>query len=640
MDAADCKLFRIDLVLHTAADKCNRTQKHRSRVLKMKIVARSTLLISLYTVFAFLFFIGKAFFFTNIPELFPEDIVQWRFVTGLYEFLYWLPSILAAVNCIALSWAFGKDAEKNLARFSAVQLKNYRSVLIAAGICVVLCFVCAEVFVPIVSAAEKRLKTRVENYMWYAYHAQSAIDEGNAAAAFAYAENALTLQPADENMKKLRDSAQRLSIQGKYRGGTAEHMPADIAEIESMPNSALVLFKKAQEAFDNKSFFDAHYYAWWALKLAGENSADSDAIRRLAVEAWEIISTWSGFETNEDSRIFLKKREGYAALTEGNILSAYYIFRDLYELSEFDPDIARFHRRATEALLRQYFFIDETRNIAHIENFKDVSFKLQRPDGGFDAITIDGVTDVAQTDRFVKYLRNYSCQSYNESGKLMYSVSVPYVKVIGQKAGTFGNDYAKHTGIQNPETFVPLLLMTSVDRRHYGIVGSPRYSTPDGELPMQDITRIIPMSLKDFDMVCRAASEGPMYMNLAFLFRFMPIAQRYGFSPHIFATALLQRSCRPMLFLVFFLLLAIVAWNFKLESSKLFRFSWLFSIPVFTVFLQYCIEFIRYSMNLVYYALASFTSYAQLPAAFILFFVTVVILSLRFLSLHDLPADD
>ena len=54
-------------------------------------------------------------------------------------------------------------------------------------------------------------------------------------------------------------------------------------------------------------------------------------------------------------------------LCEGDVLSAYYTFLDLYESNDFDPDILRFYQLATEALLKQYFFIDETRNLAFYE---------------------------------------------------------------------------------------------------------------------------------------------------------------------------------------------------------------------------------------------------------------------------------
>ena len=118
----------------------------------MKTSARIAVLMPVYTIFAFGFFIAKAFLIRDVSFLFPEDVGYWRFITGLHNFLYWLPAVLASVGCIVFSWSFGSDAAKNLARFSAVQLKNYRAVFIVAGVSVALCFVTVEIFVPLISS--------------------------------------------------------------------------------------------------------------------------------------------------------------------------------------------------------------------------------------------------------------------------------------------------------------------------------------------------------------------------------------------------------------------------------------------------------------------------------------------------------
>ena len=602
----------------------------------MKTSARIAVLMPVYTIFAFGFFIAKAFLIRDVSFLFPEDVGYWRFITGLHNFLYWLPAVLASVGCIAFSWSFGSDAAKNLARFSAVQLKNYRIVFIVAGVSVALCFVTVEIFVPLISSAKSRLENRIQDYTWYIQHAESAYAEENASAAVFYAENALSLQPGNAEAKKLRDAALRLAAAGNYASSkTVSAVPSDLLSADNTPFSSLILLGKARAAFDAKNYFDAHYYAWWAYKLAGENDANSAEMQRLATEAWNIISRDSGFETDEAAQIFWKKREGYSALMEDDVLKAYYIFLDLYAISDFDPDIVRFYRLSTEALLQQYFFIDEVQNFALYEKFKNISFTVPLPGGGRESVRIGGVTTVARTDSFVKYLRNYSSVTYDASGSLISAMAVPYVKLIAQKAGTFGSDFASVTGIQDAETFVPRLLFTSVDRKSRGIVISPVYSDVNTEAGEHNTVHVLPMSLKDFDLVCCASSEGPLYMNLASLFHFVPLAERYGLPVEIYQTFLLQRFTRPFLLFVLFLILALIAWDFKLESSQVFRFVWVFSFPVFTAVVMFCIEFLRYLIILLSYALSSFSLYGQLFTALILLFAAIVVLSIRFLSLYE-----
>ncbi|MGI5174434.1 hypothetical protein H0R92_12665 [Treponema sp. OMZ 840] len=601
----------------------------------MKTSMRTFILILVYTLFAFAFFIAKAFFIKELPQLFSADMGLWRFITGLSEFLYWLPAILASVCCIAFSWSFAKGADKNLARFSPVQVRNYKIVLISSVISVVLCFIGAEVLLPLTAAKKNRLENKVQDYHWYFEQARISLNEGNAAAAGFYADNALALAPDNPDAKELKAETQRLSAQGApKRADVSALLPSDIAAVGNTPYSVMMLLEKARTAFAAKNFFDAHYYAWWGLKLAGDNDENSGNLRRLAVESWNIISSWSGFETDEAARIFLKKREGYAALIEGDVLSAYYIFLDLYAINDFDPDIRRFYKLSIEALLRQYFFIDETQNLAFFEDFKNVTFRLKHPDGKTDVINIGGVTTVAKTDNFVKYLRNYSCLSYAPDGHLISSMSVPYAKLIGQQAGSLGIDFVKRTGVQEPETYVPQLLLTSIDRKNRGVISSPRYLFMQEGMHSPDIVQILPMSLQDFDLVCRASSMGPLYMNLAFLFRFVPLAERYGMPQRIYSLFLLQRFCRPLLLFILFIFLAVIAWDYKLEDSQVFRFVWIFGFPIFTVVIQFCIEFLRYLMNLIYYALTTVTALSRLPVAFAFLFLIIVFISLRFLSLY------
>ena len=602
----------------------------------MKTSTRTAILIFVYTVFAFAFFVGKAFLIKELPVLMPNDAGMWRFVTGVRAFFARLPAILASVCCIAFSWSFAKDAGKNLASFSPVQLKNYRTVLVASCVSVILCFAGTEILTPIVSAKQTALENKMQDYNWYTEQTKTSVNEGNAAAAVFYAENALALWPDNRDAKKLYDDSLKLSAQSERKEAEpSSALPSDIAALQNTPYSVMRLLKKAQTSFELKNYFDAHYYAWWGLKLAGDNDANSGELRRIAVESWNIISSWSGFETDDAAMIFLKKREGYSALMEGDALGAYYTFLDLYEANDLDPDILRFYRLATEALLKQYFFIDETRNLAFFENFQNVSFKVTHPDGKTDLISIGGVTTVAKTDNVVKYLRNYSCLAYDEAGHLLYSMTVPYVKLIGQRAGSLGIGYEKRTGIQDAETYVPQLLLTSVDRKNRDIVGSPHYFAAQSAQYEREIVRILPMSLQDFDLACRASAKGPQYMNLAFLFRFVPIAERYGFQKRIFSLFLLQRLCRPLLLLAFFIFLSIIAWNYKLESSQVFRFTWIFSFPVLTAVVQFCMEWFRYLMNLIYYALPGVASFAQLPVVLVVLFVCVILLSIKFLSLHE-----
>jgi hypothetical protein len=603
----------------------------------MKLVIRTAVLTAVYTLLFCIFFIVKAFLIKELPPLLSSDISMWRMYTAFGNFFEWLPIILFSVCFVAFSWFFGLSAFKNREAFSPEQMKNYKNVLIAAAVSVVLSFVCVEILIPLTAGAKKRLETRISDYEWYMEHAQNAFESGNVYAARFFAENAFSVWQSPQAQKLKKDYELAFpEMEKKDVLSAVQQYPSDVTETDTgKPYSAFTLLKKARAAFETQNYFDAHYYAWWALKLAGTQDANSAELQHIAAESWNTIAAWSGFKTDEAALMFAKKREGYSALMEGDVLHAYYTFSDLYEANGFDPDIVRFYRLSTEALLRQYFFIDETQNLAYFESAKNIRFKLKRPQGGSYVVTIGGVTAVSGMGNFVKYLRDYSCLTYDQAGRFVASMNVPYVKLIAQPAESFGSDYAMRTGVADPKAYVPQLLLTSVDRKNKNIISSPVYFSAEGGEYEQSIVQLLPLSLRDFDSACSASFDGPEYMNLANLFRFVPLAESYGFPSRIYAYFLLQRACRPLALFALFIFLAVIAWNFRLLSSEVFRFVWIFTFPLFTLALRFCTEALGYVMNLMYYALTVFNSSISFIFSFAFLCVLIIAFSLRFLSLHE-----
>ena len=173
------------------------------------------------------------------------------------------------------------------------------------------------------------------------------------------------------------------------------------------------------------------------------------------------------------------------------------------------------------------------------------------------------------------------------------------------------------------------------DRKNKNIISSPVYFSAEGGEYEQSIVQLLPLSLRDFDSACSASFDGPEYMNLANLFRFVPLAESYGFPSRIYAYFLLQRACRALALFALFIFLAVIAWNFRLLSSEVFRFVWIFTFPLFTLALRFCTEALGYVMNLMYYALTVFNSSISFIFSFAFLCVLIIAFSLRFLSLHE-----
>lgn len=603
----------------------------------MKNLSTKTFIfIAVYAVLCFIICMIFSLTATRIPPLLAFDTFSYKFFSGLTLFFEWFASIVLSVAFISFASFFDSLHIKNTQRFSSAQMENYKKMILITIGCVFAVFCVTEIFLPMSVNAQNDRINRYADYNWYIDQSKVAFTDENISGALLYVETALELYPDSQEAADLKESFERA--------------PAETVAIEVLNNSnpdtgtpqtglfsdsatVFALLEQARTAFAEKNYFDAHYYAFTALRFGGRNDANATELQKIAQESWDILSHWSGFESDEQARIFDLKRQGYAALVRGDVLTAYYIYLDLYNANHFDPDISRYYNLSIEALLNEHFFIDETHNLAFFESGHDIEFSVANPAGGMFEISIVGITTIQNTGNYLKYLRGYSCTAYDDFGNIIYSYTVPYVKLVGEPAANFDMQTISALEITNTETPIPHLLLTSVDRNTQGIVSAPVY-THGEEYASDKLVEFLPMTLDDFNLVVEA-SAGPTYMNLASLFTFLPKADLYNFSSQLYGAVFLKRACYPFLLFVIFIFLAIQAWNFRLGESVIFRFYWVLIVPLFTIFAQIAGAFVDYGMNLVYFTVATMKGFSQITIALIIFFVMLIILSVRFLSLHN-----
>ncbi len=587
-------------------------------------------------VYTFLCFVGIVVFSsvtTNIPAVLEIDVFSYRLLIGLSAFFKWLPSIIVSVFFVVLAIYLDKDGDKSITRFSSYQMKNYQRVMIVTCVNVIVLFCATEIFQPMIKNALVERETRHADYEWYIAQSQEAHKNDDIFSALYFIDMALEINPSVQEALALKELYERTPAENTAE--ILEYFPEYeiIDPVDELSTSLTVLsmLQNAKEAFNDQRYFDAHYYAFVGLELGGENNPNSQELQMISLDAWNILQTWSGFVTDEDMRLFNLKRSGYSALMEGDALSAYYIFLDLYKALPYDPDVMRYSELSKNALLNEYFFIDETSGLGHFEKAKNVSFTVERQDGLFYDIHIAGITNVRSAGNILKYLRNYSCSVRNKDNTMLYSFTVPYVKLIGQPLESFNEETIAKLNLV-PGDLVPRLLLTSVDRDTRGVVSAPVFSH-GSVTAIDDSLTLLPMSLEDFDLILDA-SVGPQYINLAALLSFIPKAEQFGFSELVYSSFFLYRVSYAFFLIAIFLFLAIQAWNFRLKDGSIFRFYWVLIIPIFTLLVEGVRVLLEYGMSLTTLALARIEGFWQIPTTIIVFLVLIIIFSIRFLSLH------
>ena len=402
--------------------------------------------------------------------------------------------------------------------------------------------------------------------------------------------------------------------------------------------NALQMIEKARELYAAKDFFGAHYLSVQAEKLCGPNDPNIYEAKDIANKAWSGLQAAQREELTAGNIFFRKKWEGYKALNNKNFEEAYYIFNDL-SLEDArkarDPDVARYLKIAREELLEKYFFIDETYDANRFESAKNIYFSIKHPNGGYDIVLIHGVTEVDGTGGNLRYLRGLNIYSFDEYGKFKSSISTPYAKMKSYSAKALGKSEHESLNLDPSIKSIPYVMLRSVSRNSREQKNEPTYKfarEEDAQTQEAKNQLFFPIPYEDFSLILLSAA-GNGNLNPFSLNRLARKAPDYGYSSEVFSVESLNRIFYPFMLLIIFIFVASVAWNYRLGEGLIFKFKWIFFLPVLNIVFYFIVLFIEYLikiLNFVFIAMAG-TRMALLAGicvyVFLLALVSVVFLS-------------
>ena len=108
-------------------------------------------------------------------------------------------------------------------------------------------------------------------------------------------------------------------------------------------------------------------------------------------------------------------------------------------------------------------------------------------------------------------------------------------------------------------------------------------------------------------------------------------ASDYGYSQTIYGQDACSRMSKPFLYIVFFIAMAIIGWNYRIMSGK-FRLTWVLTPFFLTVGLYLLLEIGKYTQRLLNYGLFGFFRFGAIPIIFVLSLIAVIWTSLIFVS--------
>mgnify|MGYP002624070606 CR=1 FL=1 len=593
------------------------------------------------------------------PELIAGTQAKYSFFLSLSFFLKALPAAVASGFLVGASVSLEEIAGGAVARFKTVVLSSL--------FCIFVVFFSTEVFSPLVSSTLSELKDAPRVFRTFFELGQRSFQDGHMDMALKYATEALSVNPNDEDARKLRENAislgnatvdlPRLKTQFEKENSifdnekSEELFDLNFSYNEIAGRSAEELLQKSEVAEDearagnNGKWLDAHYYALLAFATSPRNSEISLRAKRQAFHFWSVLKEPSELSDTPEMQLYRQKKEAYTLMASGNNIGAYFTFQEILETNELardDPDIKKFLKIVTERVESAYFFTDELSNLRRFESFKNVRFSIPRSDGAFDVVAIRGITPIRENGKLVQYLREFSVFSYKKNGEFIRSVFAPYAHLSFEDVSDFTSFERDFFEIPHEAAFVPYILLHGLDSSVQGKETVPEYSF--GEIDDEKIKReksdflVLPLDESDYNILC-AASAGEEHLSPAKLWSLFNRAHLFGYAEETFGARLLHCFFYPLLLLVFFIFLAKIAWNNRIQRGELFRFSWIFILPFLMAMCQIAYLLISYFVRMLAFAFVSSMRMTSFVAIFVIGVVTLLYVSTSFI-IHARTQED
>jgi hypothetical protein len=600
---------------------------------------RFIIIMTSYIVCAFAVCLGIASLSGHLPLLLDGMQPAYRFNRGVLLFLDVFPALAASGFLVACSISFGRNSGKCLARFSPVIFEHYRNILICSILLVLGVMMGKENLTPYCLMQQQHATEAPYLLAEYISLGKQNFSEGKNALAHEYARHALALSPNNKDAQDMLEKTEALLNAIKPVGKNEAKSKSRLLS-EALPESVTDLIKESKESAAKGEWFDSHYYAQLALTAGTGHDINLDDARLAAAEAWNHLASPVSSTDSPEELFYRRKLEAYKLLMQGDVLEAYYRFESISEESEEaaeDPDVVRYLGVAKEKLNTQYFFIDETSGLQRFESATNIYFRIKLPDDSTDVLYIHGITPIMKSGNMVEYFRELSVYSYDNAGKLVRSFEVPYAKMLIEKVETFGSSTQKKFGIKKEYKTIPYIMLESVGRNKNNSDGigdgiiRPSFTYTDDAQHEESGFMVLPMPASDFNLICEA-SAGADRMNLLSLIKFVPNAQSYGYSREVFSTAMVRRLTYPLLILMLLIFCAAIAWNYRIGEKQVFKFKWIFVLPLSTIVAYAVLKALSTIVNIVNFICVALCGQFALVVSLAFCIVFLVVVSLIFLG--------
>jgi len=517
----------------------------------------------IYIVVSALAIMAFRLIFPGEPVPLAHFTVSWRFIRFLLDFLSLFPAL--ALSALVIPFGFKIRAREKTTPFSLHFINSLKSSIITAIVAAVIYGALFFLVIPVVQNYETNLRYQGRLYKLAMERAgeHAAVGEWEETAQFvAVCEHIWPMGPEIAKLRiesEIHFEMERFSQEPYHdtrpeSGGVPQ--PVDATE-------ALTLSEKA---LAEERYFDAHWLATLAGRLARPGSVEETSATRLAGRAWSGVNSLApNARESKAFSIYRLKRDGYEALVAEEWIRSYYIFKELKDLSPEDPDVIKYLALSESSLKRAAFFIDEI-EMALGTILTGAVFSLPYNSGRL-VMRISSLS----TSPDSAYGIGVEILTFDRDGRPLWSIEAPYAKILPL---TLSLSERTTDNVSNTT-----LLMRSLDR-----TDRTKYWEPVahglGQTAPSGVQLSLPVSWDDFLLLAKVR-RGLSALSTADLQQAARNLGNAGYQSQVFEAELLRRFIEPLFLLPLGIFAIVIGWRYRaLKRARYMAIPMLGILPV------------------------------------------------------------
>ncbi|MDR0451219.1 MAG: hypothetical protein LBH26_08135 [Treponema sp.] len=537
-----------------------------------------------YLLLSSLAVLGFRYFFPGEAPPLPYFARSWNLAQGLLAVFSLFPALILS----ALVFPFGlhPQNESGTARFSSLFFQRLKSSIVAA-ICASLIYGLLFFIVhPMAQNFREDMRSQGLFFRLAQSRAQMHADRGEwfqAARFIGHCERIWPENPENEALRR-EVNVQLAEQEGRERMELAEAL-AEKDYWESVfsgipgrrePVSAAEALSMAENALREERFYDAHWLAALAERLARPGSPEAAEAPRIAALAWNSMASLApSAGERELYSLYRLKQSGYEAMLAGDWIRAYYIFLELRKLSPGDPDVMNFLAQSEEEARKTAFFFEEIdARLGEILTEAVFSLPAGSPEEGGR-----GVLRFSALSAFADYAYGFGAEfiSFDAENRVLSHFTAPYVKILPITLNSQGRT---------------LMLMRVLDRYDQDRYWEPLWTVPAAG----DNRAVLELDYDTFYLLAKTRG-GMDNLSLRQLFNSAKRLEPYGYIPQVFLSEIIYRLSQPLFLLPLAILAIVAGWRFRaLKRPRYALAPMLFILPLVFNGLVY---FYRYILNIL-----------------------------------------